>query len=70
MDSDRTAQFIYNKGGCADDALAEGVPADRLWQSLAAVQASHMHPVSNAIWNTARGNLPARVMLRGFFARC
>ena len=64
MDGDRIFYFTYETGDGEGDALAQDVLSDPLWQSLSAVQEGRVHPVSDAIWNTAGGVLAAQLMLQ------
>ncbi|MNW00041.1 putative siderophore-binding lipoprotein YfiY precursor [compost metagenome] len=37
--------------------------ADPLWQNLEVVKAGKVHPVSDAVWNTAGGIIAGHLML-------
>lgn len=63
MDGDRIFYFTYESGDGKGTALEEDVLSDPLWQSLSAVEASRIHQVSDAIWNTAGGIIAAKLML-------
>ncbi|UWQ96375.1 iron-siderophore ABC transporter substrate-binding protein [Rhodobacteraceae bacterium M385] len=63
MDGDRIFHFTYDNGNGEGEAAAADALADPLWQGLSAVQAGRVHPVSDAVWNTAGGILAARLML-------
>ena len=63
MDGDRIFHFTYDNGNGEGNAAAAEALADPLWQGLSAVEAGRVHPVEDAVWNTAGGILAARLML-------
>ncbi|GAB5446171.1 ABC transporter substrate-binding protein [Gymnodinialimonas sp.] len=63
MDGDRIFHFTYDNGNGEGNTAAAAALADPLWQGLSAVEAGRVHPVSDAVWNTAGGILAARLML-------
>ena len=63
FEGDRLFYFTYEIGNGEGDTQAQDWLADPLWNNLAVVKAGKVHPVSDAIWNTAGGYIAANLML-------
>ncbi|MET0436554.1 MAG: iron-siderophore ABC transporter substrate-binding protein, partial [Devosia sp.] len=63
FEGDRLFYFTYETGNGEGDTQAQDWLADPLWNNLAVVKAGKVHPVSDAIWNTAGGYIAANLML-------
>lgn len=63
FEGDRLFYFTYETGNGEGDSQAKDWLADPLWNNLEVVKAGKVHPVSDAIWNTAGGIIAANLML-------
>ena len=63
FEGDRLFYFTYETGNGEGDTQAQDWLADPLWNNLAVVKSGKVHPVSDAIWNTAGGYIAANLML-------
>jgi len=63
FEGDRLFYFTYETGNGEGDTQAKDWLADPLWNNLEVVKSGKVHPVSDAIWNTAGGYIAANLML-------
>ena len=63
FEGDRLFYFTYETGNGEGDGQAADWLADPLWQNLEVVKAGKVHPVSDAVWNTAGGIIAGHLML-------
>lgn len=63
FEGDRLFYFTYETGNGEGNSQAQDWLADPLWNNLAVVKSGKVHPVSDAIWNTAGGIIAANLML-------
>ncbi|ODT47258.1 iron-siderophore ABC transporter substrate-binding protein [Devosia sp. 63-57] len=63
FEGDRLIYFTYEIGNGEGDSQAKDWLSDPLWQNLGVVKAGKVHPVSDAVWNTAGGIIAGNLLL-------
>ncbi|GGA49782.1 ABC transporter substrate-binding protein [Pelagibacterium lentulum] len=63
LEGDRLFYYVYETGNDEGNAQAQDWLNDPLWLALDVVKNGNVHPVSDAIWNTAGGVIAANLML-------